>query len=91
MFRAWGADVINMSIATEATLAREAGLCYAAVAMSTDYDCWHESETPVTWEEVCKTMEENADKVKQLFLKAVARIEKDKACQCKTAIDAALS
>jgi 5'-methylthioadenosine phosphorylase len=90
MFRSWGADVINMSIATEATLAREAGLCYAAVAMSTDYDSWHESEKPVTWEEICRVMKGNANNVKQLFLKAVERINHSKACDCKTAIDSAL-
>jgi len=48
MFRFWGADVINMSIAPEAILANEAGIQYAAVAMSTDYDCWKQDEEPVS-------------------------------------------
>ena len=47
MFRMWGADVINMSVSTETALANEAGIPYAAVAMSTDYDCWKEDEAPV--------------------------------------------
>ena len=56
MFRLWGADVINMSIAPEAILANEVGIPYAAVAMSTDYDCWKEDETPVTWEAILKIL-----------------------------------
>jgi 5'-methylthioadenosine phosphorylase len=50
MFRIWGADVINMSIAPEAALAGEAKIPYSAVAMSTDYDCWKHDEAPVTWD-----------------------------------------
>src|SRR5512139_373764 len=61
MFRQWGADVINMSTVPEVVLAREAGICYATIAMSTDYDCWHESEEPVTWEIIQKTMNKNAE------------------------------
>jgi len=74
MFRAWGADVINMSVATEASLANEAGIPYAAVAMSTDYDCWKEDEAPVTWDEILEVFHKNADRVKGLLLKAVPRI-----------------
>ncbi len=72
MFRAWGADVINMSIAPECTLACEIGLPYAAVAMSTDYDCWKDDEVPVTWEEVLKTFTENAQKVTDLLVDVVS-------------------
>jgi 5'-methylthioadenosine phosphorylase len=74
MFRAWGADVINMTIATEAALVREAGIPYAAVAMSTDYDCWKEDEAPVEWESVLKVFKDNADRVTQLLVKAVSKI-----------------
>jgi 5'-methylthioadenosine phosphorylase len=52
MFRSWGADIINMSIAPEAILANETGIPYATIAMSTDYDCWKEDEVPVSWEDV---------------------------------------
>src|SRR3989344_6512255 len=52
MFRLWGADFINMSIAPEAILANEAGLPYAAVAMSTDYDCLFDDVAPVSWDEI---------------------------------------
>jgi 5'-methylthioadenosine phosphorylase len=67
MFRQWGADVINMSIAPEAMLANEAQIPYAAVAMSTDYDCWKEDEAPVTWDEILAVFNQNADNVKHLL------------------------
>ncbi len=71
MFRLWGADVINMSTAPEAMLANEAGIPYAAVAMSTDYDCWKEDEAPVTWDEILNVFQQNADNVKQLIIKVI--------------------
>lgn len=74
MFRAWGADIINMSIATEAALANEAGLPYAAVAMSTDYDCWKTDEEPVTWDAILAVFGSNAQKVTQLLRDAIPRI-----------------
>lgn len=74
MFRAWGADVINMTVATEAALANEAGVPYAAVAMSTDYDCWKEDEAPVTWKEIMNVFNLNAARVKQLLLSAILKI-----------------
>ncbi|MDR3337078.1 MAG: S-methyl-5'-thioadenosine phosphorylase [Treponema sp.] len=63
MFRAWGADIINMSIATETALANEAGIPYGAIAMSTDYDSWRSDEEPVTWEAIARVFAENAEKV----------------------------
>jgi 5'-methylthioadenosine phosphorylase len=74
MFRAWGADVINMTVATEAALANEAEIPYAAVAMSTDYDCWKDDEEPVTWKEIMDVFNSNAEKVKQLLLSAIVKI-----------------
>jgi 5'-methylthioadenosine phosphorylase len=71
MFRLWGADVINMSIAPEAILAAEAGIPYAAVAMSTDYDCWKDDEAPVTWEAVLEVFNANAVRVTELLKMAV--------------------
>jgi len=75
MFRKWGADVINMSIATEAVLANEAGIPYGVVAMSTDYDCWKEDESPVTWEEVLKVFNENSEKAIKLLVKTIPKIK----------------
>ena len=74
MFRAWGADIINMSTCPEVALANELGIPYQTIAMSTDYDCWKENEAPVTFEMVMNTMNQNAEKVKQLIIKAIARI-----------------
>jgi len=74
MFRAWGADIINMSIAPEAMLANEAEIPYAAVAMSTDYDCWKEDEEPVSWEEILAVFNQNADSVKKLLMNVIPKI-----------------
>jgi len=72
IFRAWGADVINMSTATETALAVEAGLAYAAVAMSTDYDSWKDDEEAVSWEAVLEVFNKNAGNVTRLLVDAVA-------------------
>ncbi|MEK6937268.1 MAG: S-methyl-5'-thioadenosine phosphorylase [Nanoarchaeota archaeon] len=74
LFRMWGADIINMSVAPEAILANELGIPYAAVAMSTDYDCLFDDLPPVTWEEVLKVFHENADKVKKLLISVIPKI-----------------
>jgi 5'-methylthioadenosine phosphorylase len=74
MFRLLGADIINMSISTETVLANEAGIPYAAVAMSTDYDCWRSDEEPVSWEAVLKVFNENAARVTTLLKKAVVLV-----------------
>ena len=74
MFRAWGADIINMSIATETALANEAGIPYAAVAMSTDYDCWRIGEESVTWEAIAKVFAENSSKVTTLLQSIIPNI-----------------
>ncbi|NOR11065.1 MAG: S-methyl-5'-thioadenosine phosphorylase [Desulfovibrionaceae bacterium] len=75
MFRSWNADVINMSTVPEVNLAREKKIHYASVAMSTDYDCWHAEEEPVTWEMILETMKKNSDSVIQLFLDVIPQIE----------------
>jgi 5'-methylthioadenosine phosphorylase len=74
MFRGWGADIINMSIATETVLANEAGIPYAAVAMSTDYDCWKTGEESVTWEAVLKVFNENAARVTTLLKNIIPKV-----------------
>ena len=74
MFRAWGADIINMSIATETALANEAGIPYAALAMSTDYDSWKDDEEPVTWEAIAKVFAENAARVTALLTRVIPKI-----------------
>jgi len=73
MFRMWGADVINMSIAPETILANEAGIPYAAVAMSTDYDCWKEDEAPVTWDEILEIFGKNVNNVIALLTTVIKK------------------
>lgn len=75
MFRAWGADIINMSTAPEAILAAEAQIPYAAIAMSTDYDSWRENTEAVTWEEIVRVMKENTEKVLTLFQEIVPQLK----------------
>ena len=75
MFRLWGADVINMSIAPEAILANEAGIPYAVVAMSTDYDCWKTDEKPVTWDAVIAIFKKNADNVTKVLTRTITKIK----------------
>jgi len=74
MYRILGADVVNMSIATEAALAKEAGIEYAPIAMSTDYDCWKSDEEPVSWDGILKIFNENVEKVKMLILETLKSI-----------------
>ncbi|MDR1899968.1 MAG: MTAP family purine nucleoside phosphorylase, partial [Treponema sp.] len=74
MFRLLGADIINMSLATEAALAVEAAIPYGAVAMSTDYDCWKTGEEPVTWEAVLKVFSDNVARVTTLLTRVIPRI-----------------
>ncbi|MFX1273783.1 MAG: S-methyl-5'-thioadenosine phosphorylase [Promethearchaeota archaeon] len=75
MFRLWGADVINMSIAPETILANEAGIPYAAIAMSTDYDCWKISEVPVTWEEILEVFGKNVNNVIALLTNIISKLK----------------
>jgi len=82
MFRKLGADVINMSTVPEVILAREAGICYQTIAMSTDYDCWKEGEEPVTWDMILAIMNKNSENVKKLLVKAISGI-KDTECGCR--------
>lgn len=77
MFRMWGADIINMSIATETVLANELGIPYAAIAMSTDYDCWKEDEEPVSWEAILAVFTANAEKVTHVLMDVLQAIAKN--------------
>jgi len=82
MFRTLGADVINMSTVPEVILARELEICYASIAMATDYDSWKEGEEGVTYEMVMKVMEHNTENVKKLLLAVIPKIN-FKNCICK--------
>lgn len=71
MFKLWGADLINMSIVPEVTLANELKIPYQSIAMVTDYDCWKENEESVSFELILNRMKENSEKVKKLLIKTI--------------------
>ncbi len=86
LYRQWGVDVIGMTNATEAKLAREAEMCYATVALVTDYDCWNESKEPVSVEAVLSVMHANVAQAKNLLRRAVHRAGGPRTCACATAL-----
>jgi 5'-methylthioadenosine phosphorylase len=88
MFRSWGADVVGMTLVPECVLAREAEVCYASVAMVTDYDVW--KDHPVCVDDIIKTMKANIENVKKIVFETVKRIPKDRRCECKSALKSAL-
>ncbi len=73
IYRSWGVDVIGMTNIPEAKLAREAGMCYATVALSTDYDCWHEEEESVTVEMILETIRNNVAMAREIITRAAPR------------------
>tara|TARA_Y100000590_G_scaffold467307_1_gene645761 strand:+ start:3270 stop:4040 length:771 start_codon:yes stop_codon:yes gene_type:complete len=77
MFRSWGCDIINMSTVPEIVLARELELEYQSMAMSTDYDCWHENEDDVTMEMIYAVMEKNVENVKKLIEQVIPLIHEN--------------
>ena len=89
LFRSWGCDVINMTTIPEAVLAREAGICYQPIAMSTDYDCFMVSEEKVSVDMILKTMHKNAENVKKLILEIIPKLNVWE-CECKTDINSAM-
>lgn len=89
-YRAWGMSIIGMTASPEAFLAREAELCYATMAHVTDYDVWHESESPVTVEMVIQTLNQNT-KIAQDAVRTLARtLTRERACSCGEALKTAL-
>jgi 5'-methylthioadenosine phosphorylase len=86
IYRSWGVDVIGMTNIPEAKLAREAGLCYATVAMSTDYDCWHEAEDDVSVEAIVQQLQRNAELARQIIRQAALRIPTRRSCRCADAV-----
>ncbi len=90
LYRAWGMDVIGMTNATEAKLAREAGLCYATLAMSTDYDCWREEEEGVEAADVLATLQANVAVARRLLLALIHDGVEVRPCGCARAAESAL-
>ena len=93
LYRSWGADVIGMTNMPEAKLAREAEMCYATVAMVTDYDCWHPGHDDVTVEAVIRVLQENAARARALVEAVVPLLAGRRsrcAAGCHTVLDTAL-
>lgn len=90
IYRKWGVDVIGMTNIPEAKLAREAEICYATLALSTDYDCWHETEESVTVEMILETIKNNVANAKAIIKRAVRKIEGVRKCKCASAMKYAI-
>ena len=91
VYRSWGMDVIGMTNLQEARLAREAEICYATLAMITDYDCWHEEEDDVNVESILDTIHHNVEMAQNVIRRALDRMgEREPSCACQRALDAAL-
>jgi 5'-methylthioadenosine phosphorylase len=85
LYRSWGADVIGMTNLQEAKLAREAEICYATIAMVTDYDCWREGHDAVTIEEIVAVLHQNASNACTVVKAAVAAMPNEQNCACASA------
>ncbi|MGB3904099.1 MAG: S-methyl-5'-thioadenosine phosphorylase [Anaerolineae bacterium] len=90
MHRLWDVDIIGMTAIPEAVLAREAEICYASLALSTDYDVWHETEAPVTAEMVVQTILKNVETAKNAIKEVVPRVPSERGCDCATALSVAI-
>jgi 5'-methylthioadenosine phosphorylase len=90
LYRSWGADVIYMTGLPEAKLAREAEICYAAIAVVTDYDCWKETYEVVSAEMVVDNLRRGTETVKRLLRHAITRMPKKRNCICTTALKNAI-
>ncbi len=87
LYRSWGADVIGMTNLQEAKLAREAEICYATMALVTDYDAWHETEAPVSVETVVEYLKRNAATACAIVREAVPRLAaRTRTCDCASAL-----
>jgi len=90
IYRKWGVDVIGMTNLQEAKLAREAEICYATIAMATDYDCWHDSHDDVTVDAIIAIMSKNVGNAKELIKAAVPLLAAERECECASALKFAI-
>jgi 5'-methylthioadenosine phosphorylase len=90
IYRQWGIDIIGMTAAPEAALAREAEICYAAMAHVTDYDVWHETEEPVTVAMLIENLMANAALTKKAIQHLMPTIPQERPCECATALSNAI-
>jgi len=90
LYQSWGFDIIGMTNLQEAKLAREAEICYATLALVTDYDCWHPTHDEVTVEMIVKNLAQNAVSAQQVISDVVARLPCARPCECATALAASI-
>jgi len=88
--RQLGFEVIGMTNVTEARLAREAEICYATIAMITDYDCWHPEHESVTASQIIATLSQNAENAQKVLRTAVRELPADRSCKCGSALQHSL-
>jgi len=86
LYRSWGADLIGMTALPEAKLAREAEICYATMALVTDYDCWHETEEDVSVEVVVANLHQSVATSRQVIREVVSRLPATRECHCASAM-----
>lgn len=90
LYRNWGADIIGMTNLQEAKLAREAEICFATLALATDYDCWNESAGDVEIDHVLAVLQQNVDLAKRTIREAIKTISDARTCGCASALKAAI-
>jgi len=90
LYRTWGMDIIGMTNLTEAKLAREAEICYATIALVTDYDCWHPDHDSVTVDMIIQNLVANAKTAQAVIAEAVSRLPYARTCECANALQHAI-
>jgi 5'-methylthioadenosine phosphorylase len=90
LYKSWGMDVIGMTNLQEAKLAREAEICYATIALVTDYDSWHPEHDQVTVDMIVANLTRNAETAQQLIAEAVGRVPAGRTCACASALATAI-
>jgi len=86
LYRSWGVDIIGMTNIPEAKLAREAGVCYATLALATDYDCWHETEEDVSVEAILQVMHRNVEAARRVLVRVSRTISEKVPCGCSESL-----
>ena len=90
LYRTWGMDIIGMTNLQEAKLAREAEICYATIALVTDYDCWHPDHNSVTVDMIIQNLVANAKTAQEVIAEAVSRLPYERTCECANALQHAI-
>jgi len=90
LYRQWGGDIIGMTNLQEAKLAREAEICFATIALATDYDCWRTGHEDVQIEDVLRVLQANVELAKRSIANAASTVTDERACGCRRALDHAI-